>query len=169
MAIPIDRLKYPGTRKFSAPRTLHEAKSLGIKTAFLSHSHRDKELALNVETYLNNEGIQVYIDWRDESMPDKPTRETAQKIKDRIIATDVFLFLATANSMASRWCPWELGYADGKKIIDQVVVIPTESGGTTYGNEYLDLYRRIDVTPQGTVGIWRPYQPTNIVYMNSSL
>lgn len=169
MAIRLDQLRYPGVKKFNAPHTFQQAKSMGIKTAFLSHSHRDKELALNVETYLNNAGLQVYIDWLDETMPEKPNRETAQRIKERIKATDVFLLLATVNSMASRWCPWEIGYADGVKHIDQIVIIPTQSAGSTYGNEYIDLYRRIDTTLQGTVGIWRPTYSTNISTMEKAL
>lgn len=169
MAIHLDQLRYPGVRKFNAPRTFQQAKSLGIKTAFLSHSHRDKELALNVETYLNNAGVQVYIDWLDETMPEKPNRETAQRIKERIKGTDIFLFLATVNSTTSRWCPWEIGYADGVKHIDQIVIIPTLSAGSTYGNEYIDLYRRIDTTPQGTVGIWRPTFSTSVTTMDKYL
>lgn len=169
MAIRIDQLRSAGPRKFSAPRTVNEAKSRGIKTAFLSHSHVDKELALNVETFLNSEGIQVYIDWLDIQMPARPNRETATRIKGKIDTTDMFLFLATSNSMASRWCPWEIGYADGRKHIDQIVIIPTTSAGISFGNEYIDLYRRIDISPQGQVGIWRPNSPTSTYLMEARL
>jgi hypothetical protein len=49
--------------------------------------------------------------------------------------------------MASRWCPWELGYSDGIKGKDWIIVIPTtDSSGISYGNEYMQLYRRIDYT-----------------------
>ena len=66
-----------------------------------------------------------------------------------------FLFLATANSMASRWCPWELGYADGHKSLDRIAIVPTFDGTTTHGNEYLQLYRRVDVTNAGEL-LWVP-------------
>lgn len=90
-------------------------------------------------------------------MPASPNRETAAKIKDRIVACDYFLFLATANSMASRWCPWEVGYADGKKSIDQILLIPTtDDQGRFHGNEYLQLYRRIMLADDGDVAAFNP-------------
>ena len=94
---------------------------------------------------VREDGVDLYVDWEDTSMPDKPDRETAARIRRKITETDWFLFLATPNSMASTWCPWEIGYADGKKPIDSILVIQTTDGlGNEYGNEYLQLYRRID-------------------------
>ena len=46
--------------------------------------------------------------------------------------------------MASRWCPWELGFADGKKSLDSILIVPTSEGTSIHGNEYLSLYRHID-------------------------
>jgi len=127
------------------------------QTAFLSHSHRDAELAKGLQAFLQANGWMVYIDWEDTSMPAKPNRETAQKIKDRIKRLDWFIFLATANSTSSRWCPWEIGYADGVKDIDKIVVVPTrDSSGNNHGNEYLDLYRHVDTAQGGGVGLFRP-------------
>lgn len=162
MAIRTDQLRAARHRPSAVARNSNDAKLRGITTAFLCHSHKDKELALGVETFLNDAGIKVYIDWLDGEMPDKPNRETATRIKEKIIGCDIFLFLATVSSMASRWCPWEIGYADGKKHIDQIIMLPTTDGGTTYGNEYLDLYRRIDVSTLGRVGIWRPGSITGL-------
>lgn len=113
-----------------------------IRTAFLCHSHKDRELAKGLKIILKEQGVALYIDWEDESMPDKPNYETADKIRDKIRKANAFLFLATANSKASRWCPWELGYADGKER--RIYIVPTEASGNYYGNEYLDLYPRID-------------------------
>lgn len=79
----------------------------------------------------------------DHTMPETPNKETAQKIQTRIKQADVFLFLATANAKASRWCPWEIGYADSSN--KGIYIIPTFDGSSTYGNEYLDLYPKIDV------------------------
>lgn len=114
------------------------------RTAFLCHSHLDKELAEGLQVWLAEQGVDLYIDWKDSTMPDTPDRETAQRIQRRIVGSDWFLFLATANSKASRWCPWELGYADGKKNLNQIAIVPTADGRGTYGNEYLQLYRRLD-------------------------
>lgn len=134
-------------------RNLQEAKVLGRKTAFLCHSHHDEELARGLAKLLWDKGWKVYIDWLDTSMPAKPDRTTATKIQQKIVQSDFFLFLATANSMASRWCPWELGYADGRKVIDSIVIVPTKEGQSTHGSEYLSLYRHIDHNELGRLAV----------------
>ncbi|CAN7776205.1 toll/interleukin-1 receptor domain-containing protein [Cupriavidus necator] len=143
MAISQQDLRTASVYNFSA----RSAKRIGQTTAFLCHSHKDEQLALGLQELLRNHGVDLYIDWQDSSMPDRPSKVTAQQIKTRIITADWFLFLATDNSTRSRWCPWELGYADGTKQISRIAIVPTtDSAGTTHGNEYLDLYRRIDVS-----------------------
>lgn len=107
------------------------------QTAFLCHSHKDVNLAKCVQAFLNYQGWEVYIDWDDASMPDVPNRGTAEIIQEKIRDLMWFLFLATENSMASRWCPWEIGYADGSKKYDSILILPTSNGTTTHGNEYL--------------------------------
>ena len=65
-------------------------------------------------------------------------------IKSRIVDTNWFLFLATQNSTSSRWCPWEIGYADSAKQHEKIIIVPTEDdNGRFYGNEYLQLYRKL--------------------------
>jgi hypothetical protein len=119
---------------------------VGQLTAFLSHSHQDALLALRLQEMLKIAGWDVYIDWQDTIMPATPDGETAFNIKVAIVRVDWFLFLATQNSMASRWCPWEICFADGKKAHDRIAIIPTEDNqGNFYGNEYLNLYSSIDV------------------------
>ena len=119
----------------------------GQPTAFLSHSHKDAPLALGLQQLLKDQGWSVYIDWQDQTMPDKPDAGTAFNIKVAIIRADWFLFLATQNSMASRWCPWEVGFADGKKTNERIAIVPTQDRqGHFYGNEYLNLYKKIDYT-----------------------
>lgn len=138
-------------------RIVEEARQAGKQTAFLSHSHKDSTLAKGLQGFLQSKGWLVYIDWEDMSMPSKPNRETAQKIKNKIKRFDWFFYLATANSASSRWCPWEIGYADGVKDIDKIVIIPTrDSAGRNHGNEYLDLYRNVDVAQSGGYGLFYP-------------
>ncbi|MDH1341354.1 toll/interleukin-1 receptor domain-containing protein [Ectopseudomonas oleovorans] len=121
---------------------------IGQPTAFLSHSHKDATLALGLQEMLKNQGWDVYIDWQDQTMPDIPEADTAFNIKVAIVRADWFLFLATQSSMASRWCPWEIGFADGKKAYERIAVVPTaDNQGHFYGNEYLNLYNKIDVPP----------------------
>jgi len=121
------------------------ARSQGRQTAFLSHSHHDKDIVKRVQPFLQDNGWNVYVDWADNNMPTTTSSETASKIKTKIVELDWFLFLATQNSMNSKWCPWEIGYADGMKVNSRIVIIPTEDQlGRTHGSEYLDLYRKIN-------------------------
>lgn len=106
-------------------KSLSEARLTGYPTAFLSHSHKDAALAKGLQNFLQQQGWDVYIDWEDTAMPDRPNRETANRVQTKIVELDLFLFLATQNSMASRWCPWELGYADGKKSNDSILIVQT--------------------------------------------
>ncbi len=159
MAIRIDSLRAAGARQVTASaESLSEAKAINAKTAFLCHSHHDADLARGVVRLLSDAGWRVYIDWQDAAMPDTPNRQTAQRIKQKINNLEYFLFLATPRSMASRWCPWEIGYADGKKPLDHILIIPTEDDTKTYGNEYLQLYRRVDWSSNSALAVWEPGQ-----------
>lgn len=154
MAILQSRLRQYSVTAGTFPRT----KLAGQRTAFLCHSHKDQTLALGLQELLWQAGVGLYIDWQDAEMPEKPSAETAQRLKARIQACDVFMFLATQNSMSSKWCPWELGNADGVKRNQQIVVIPTSDGSYTHGAEYMHLYRRIDANSLGTVQVFTPGQ-----------
>lgn len=137
-----------------------------IKTAFLCHSHKDQDLVKGLLVFFKENSVNLYIDWQDHEMPDRPNAQTAQRIQAKIIQLDIFLFLATANARASRWCPWEIGYADSAS--KHIYIIPTSDYAGAYGNEYLDLYPRIDegtnleiqkngmavFPPQKTEGSW---------------
>ena len=126
-------------------KSLNEALSLNKQTAFLCHSHKDNELAKGLQVILKENGWDLYIDWQDNEMPATPNENTAKNIKAKIKTTDWFLFLATSNSTSSRWCPWEIGFADAVKNYEKILIIPTEDDyGNWYGNEYLQLYKKID-------------------------
>ena len=137
-------------------KSLNEARRLHLRTAFLCHSHRDSELAKGLVSLLAEADWDVYVDWEDTAMPEVPSRETASRIQEKIVELDYFLFLATSNSISSRWCPWEIGYADGKKDIDHILIVPTADGSKTHGNEYIQLYRHVDFADTGQIGVWRP-------------
>lgn len=167
MPLSIDTLRHAAARFTPGRlRTFSEALQQRLPTIFLCHSHLDGLLARGLITLLGEAGCQIYVDWADASMPETPTRETAARIQQKIRDLHYFLFLATANSIGSRWCPWEIGYADGKKQIDQILVLPTREGATTHGNEYLQLYRRIDVSTTGQLGVWQPGQTNGILVKN---
>jgi hypothetical protein len=168
MTISINELRSASYR-FSSTKTctLNESRALGYKTAFLCHSHKDQELVKGLVILLQEAGWRIYIDWTDTSMPETPNRQTAANIKRRIEDHHFFLYLATSNSMSSRWCPWEIGYADGKKQIDQILIIPTSDGTRTHGNEYLQLYRRIEFSNLRKLGVWQPGDTNNGVLLEN--
>lgn len=157
MAISVSSLRQASHRSSVAlASTSMEARSRGIRTVFLCHSHKDQELVKGFVRMLHDSGWSVYVDWADSSMPSTPNPETARKIRDKIVQLDYFIFLATENAMASRWCPWELGYADGKKSNDRILVVPTVEHGREHGNEYVGLYKRLDSNSLGHVQVFNP-------------
>jgi hypothetical protein len=152
----------------TADRTLCEAKAKHKQTAFLCHSHLDKTLANGLQILLNEHGWDLYVDWQDTAMPEKPTRETAIKIQEKIKGIDWFLFLATPNSVSSKWCPWEIGFADNSKPHNKIFIIPTtDYSGIWYGNEYLQLYRRIDLASNGILAAFDEGKTSDGIYIRN--
>src|SRR5713101_3760485 len=62
----------------------------------------------------------------------------------------------SSNSVVSRWCPWEIGYADGCKPNESIWIVQTQENGNVYGNEYLNLYRSVDYSDKNDLGVWEP-------------
>ena len=126
-----------------------DRKSLSYKrTVFLSHSHDDNDIILDIIEFLLTVGITVYVDWLDPTMPRITSVETAVRIKERIVQCERFVVLLTENSKESKWVPWELGFADAKKDNDRIAVFPVKrysytSDSEFTGLEYMQLYQRI--------------------------
>lgn len=162
MPIETRTLRSASTRsgRVVVAKSLNEAQSRNKQTAFLCHSHQDRDLAQGLQVILKENGWDVYIDWQDSEMPESPNKETANKIKSRIISTNWFIFLATERSVQSRWCPWEIGYADSEKPHSRILIIPTEDdNGQWFGNEYLQLYKKIDKGFAGQRSGYAMYKP----------
>ena len=139
--------------------SLTEARFLNLRTVFLCHSHHDAELSKGLISLFASQGWKVYVDWEDSAMPETPNRETAERIQQKIRQLDYFVFLATEHSVRSRWCPWEIGFADSEKENDSILIVPTsDDSGKWYGNEYLQLYRKIDLSDAGNLNVWNPGQ-----------
>lgn len=122
---------------------------------FLSHSHKDRDWIEDIIVYIAyNTGVHIYVDWQDRTMPAVTNRATAERIKKKIGELDVFVVLATPNAMASRWVPWELGIADTLKGSAKIGILPAiDREGNYPGNEYLQLYRRIEISTQNRLAI----------------
>lgn len=133
------------TIKAANSRILSEARASRATGIFLSHSHGDRDLVLAAVGFLKSQGVDVYVDWLDESMPKDISSETAEKLKAKIQEYPRFLVLVTENSKNSKWVPWELGVADGNKPIENIAILPVERSGQTFtGSEYLDIYPKIE-------------------------
>ena len=169
MPISITELTAAAGRSYrtSVIKSVYEALAKSKQTAFLCHSHKDVTLAEGLQVILAENGWDIYVDWKDHEMPEQPNKETATKIKQKIVDMDWFLFLATSNSTQSRWCPWEIGFADSKKLHDRILIIPTKDSNKWYGNEYLQLYRNIEKTTGGELAAFSAAQSSGGVLLKS--
>lgn len=137
------------------------AKSSSVTSVFLSHSHVDKALVEQAKVFFENLGISVYVDWADQTMPEKTSGVTALAIKNQIInANDKFVLLATNAALTSRWCNWEVGIADPfKNPRKKMALFPlADDNGSWTGNEYLQIYPRIErsaLDPEKFI-VWTP-------------
>lgn len=110
---------------------------------FLSHSVRDAELITGVKRLLEEQGLKVYVDWLVDPQLDRSavTKETAALLRQRMRQSKALIFVATDNTSASKWMPWELGFFDGFKP-GNVAIMPVldNESGAFQGQEYLGLY-----------------------------
>lgn len=112
---------------------------------FLSHSNLDSDLARGFVYKAQRLGVNVYFDLYDSTLTLPPSADTANKLRLRIQKAFHFILLATENSVQeSRWCPWELGCADGNHIPISIARTKDDTG-KEWGAEYLQLYHSIEL------------------------
>ena len=149
-------------RQLTESRNLTRYANTAEKTVFLSHSHEDRELAEGLKKTLGQMGINLYIDWLDNKMPPQTNRETAEALKNKITEMNFFMILATKTALTSRWVPWEIGIADGRKPHQQILLVPVaDPSGEFHGSEYLRLYNYIEPDFQG-IKVFKPNQRAGI-------
>ncbi len=109
---------------------------------FLSHSLSDQKLILGIWLSLEDMGYEVYVDWiHDRQLSrDSVTKETAEVLRRRMRSSKSLFFATTANSSASKWMPWELGYKDGQNKRAAILPVSQSSTNTYSGQEYLGVY-----------------------------
>jgi hypothetical protein len=135
----------PVTRTFSMVNESLTKIAENMRYVFLSHSNLDSELAKGLVNKVRRLGINVYFDLYDSSLTLPPSGDTAKKLRTRIKNATHFILLATKNSVTvSRWCPWELGCADGFAIPISIAQTKDEKG-QEWGAEYLKLYHSIEI------------------------
>ena len=113
---------------------------------FISHSSLDKKLILTLIDLFNNAGYSVYVDWIDDKNLDRNnvSPKTANVIKNRISNCRGLSYIATRNIVNSKWCPWELGLADGILNGKSCILLVMEKSSTFKGLKYLGLYPYIE-------------------------
>lgn len=136
-----------GTRMFSADDiiNLNESYYRTRPMVFLSHKHDEQETLQDVVAFLKEEGVNVYVDWMDPSMPAYTNAETAHKLKQKIELADKFILVATPNAINSKWCNWELGLGDAAKYKEHIALLPINRTYENFrGAEYLKIYPYIE-------------------------
>ena len=172
MPVVIEKLEEASSRyPIEKPaESLGAAQGGGLQTAYLCHNPKDTFLAEGLQVLLKDRGWNVFIDWDEETMTESASSEMAEKTQARIRACDWFLFLATERSLSSRWCFWELGYAEGVKSFDAVLIIPTKTENEVwFGGELLQLYRHIEVTSSQRFGAFRPGEDRGVLVADLSV
>lgn len=115
---------------------------------FLSHSINDAEIVLGAKRLLEESGKVVYVDWIEDPNMDRSnvTPATAGLLRTRMKQSDALFYLHSAQSLNSKWMPWELGFFDGYN--GNVAIFPViTSAATSYrGVEYLGLYPYVDLS-----------------------
>ena len=114
---------------------------------FISHSYMDKTLVEVLYNKFEEAGYKVYIDWKEKSPlsnRENVSVETARQLKIRMNNCKGLSYIATSNIVNSKWCPWELGYADGKKNRAAILPITEDTVYEYNGLEYLGIYPYID-------------------------
>lgn len=110
---------------------------------FLSHSSSDAELIIGIKALLEESGRRVYVDWVDDPELDRSrvTKDTAARLRHRMVQSESLFYVATDNATKSKWMPWELGFFDGLKR-NRVRILPVlaSSNQSFDGQEYLGLY-----------------------------
>ena len=72
------------------------------------------------------------------------TINTANTLKQRMDNSRGLSCVVSANLPKSVWCPWEIGYFDGKRNGMCCVFVISDDGKPYKGQEYLGLYLQLN-------------------------
>ncbi len=121
----------------------HYFASTGFYDVFLSHSYADKEYVKKLISMFADAGYHTYVDWIDDAHLNREdvTPQTADLLRKRIAQSKGLAYVTSSNITNSKWCPWELGFADGKRY-GKCCILPVlaRQQESFSGQEYLGLY-----------------------------
>ena len=144
---------------------------------FLSHSSLDKELVYVLVNLFNKAQYSVYVDWMVDTQLDRTSvsKRTSEVLRTRMDSSRSLAYVATGNAAQSKWCPWELGYEDGKTR-GRCAILPVldNSSALFKGQEYLSLYPYMEYvqTPNSSrydFGVYDNENPKMYVVLSSWL
>lgn len=141
-----DILRYeaPTSTKRST-ELIKEVKVARKQTTFLSHSHKDSQHTKSLQTFLQAQIWEIYINREDTCMPDSQTRETVEKFQAKIRDIDWGSVLEHREPQEKSLMPMQIGYADGLKHVDNIMIIAMTDSAGTHDSKYLQLYQNIDL------------------------
>ena len=126
--------------------SLNEARAQPARDVFLAHSLQDANVVLGIKNLLKHFGFSSFVDWADGGPVLSRTdisSATAAELRLQIRKSRALLVCTSDASRASRWVPWEIGFADG--VGKPVAVLPLITQATTFpGSEYLELYPYVE-------------------------
>ena len=108
---------------------------------FVSYAHVDESRIGEMAALLRAGGFDPWWDDRLE-----PGDDWKAELRDRIEASDAFLYLLSQDSVESEWCGWELAQAValGKPIVPILVRAGTQLPASVSHLQYLDLSRGLE-------------------------
>ena len=71
------------------------------RKVFLSLKHEETDLLYRIKTFLEQQGVEVYIDWLDPKMKHKTNGKTADDLQTKICTCNKFIFVATELALES--------------------------------------------------------------------
>lgn len=137
---------------------------------FISHSFLDKNLIATLVSLFNELNYSVYVDWLNDLSLDrnKVSSKTASIIKTRIENCRGLAYVATNNIANSKWCPWELGLADGLHNGKSCILPIMKEANSFKGTEYLGLYPYIEyekIKGKNSYDFWIVHQEDQQKYL----
>ena len=91
----------------------------GERRVFLSHSHRNREFATELQALLQHYGAQVFLDQDEIQVGD----DLPQRIRAGVTRCDIFLLIWSAASASSIWVgrEWDLAYRLRRRLIPYLI------------------------------------------------
>lgn len=113
-------------------RSRAEVVALGVKCVFISYQKKDRDSAIKVAEYLQNAGIDVYIDVYDTDLriqhqAGNPAAVT-QAICNGINNSSHMLVVVSPDTMYSTWVPFEIGYGYDKTELGVLCLLGIPAG-----------------------------------------